>query len=79
MLPQLIHDDRIALSNNISSERIGPFGLIFHIKHLSKGGIKDCVFMQIHYSRWPPCLYMVKTLSKSSSPELLKGFGPNLA
>ena len=73
-----IHDDKIALSNNISSERIGPFGLIFHIKHLSKGGIKVCGFMQIHYSRWPPCPYMVKTLSISSQ-ELLKGFGPNLA
>ena len=39
-----IHDIKIALSNNISSERAGPFGLIFHIKHLSKGGIKVCIF-----------------------------------
>ena len=38
-----IHDDKIAFSNNISSEATGPFGLIFHIKHLSKGGIKICV------------------------------------
>ena len=40
-----IHDDKIELSNNISSERTRPFGLIFHIKHLSKGGIKVCVFL----------------------------------
>ena len=40
-----IHDDKIAFSNSISSEAAGPFGLIFHIKHLSKGGIKVCVFL----------------------------------
>ena len=34
-----IHDDKIALSN-ISSKRIGPFGLICHIKHPGTGGIK---------------------------------------
>ena len=39
-----IHDDKMTLSNNISSENTGPFGLIFHIKHLSKEGIKVCVF-----------------------------------
>ena len=59
--PCLSHilDDKLALSN-ISSERFGPFGLIFHIKHLGVGEeLKFMFFMQICYSRWQPCQYMV--------------------
>ena len=40
-----IHDDKIALSNNISSEATGPIKAIFHILHLGKGRIKVCAFL----------------------------------
>ena len=53
---------------------LGPY-FIFSIK--GKVELKFVFFMQIWKWRWPACPYMVKTLQKSSSPELLKGFKPN--
>ena len=43
-----IHDDKIALSNNISPERTEPFGLIFRMKHLGKG---ECKFVFFYANR----------------------------
>ena len=48
--------------NDFSSVTPRSIFFKFHVEPCVKGGLKIVQMVMVHYSRWPPCLYMVKAL-----------------
>ena len=49
-------------SNNFSSDTTGPVSIKFHIQHLAMVDWKFVQMVQVSWTRWPQCPYMIKTL-----------------
>ena len=71
--PYICMKKMLIISNDFSSEASGPVLLKFHIEILGAGERKIAKMGMVHWSKWLPCPYMVKTFKNLLQNQISPG------